>query len=58
MSASISSDFWAGFVDGLLRFFDTGIPPVPEAETCEAVAMIEAGLEALETPGQWIEVPQ
>ena len=56
-SAAIQGDFWVGFIDGLLRFFDTGISAVPKAETCEAVAMVEAGLKALETPGKWIEVP-
>lgn len=57
-SATIAGDFWTGFVDGLLRFFDTGVSAVPKAETCEAMAMVEAGLMALDAPGQWVQVPQ
>jgi hypothetical protein len=55
-SAAIQGDFWVGFIDGLLRFFDTGASVVPRTETCEAVGMFEAGCKALETPGQWVEV--
>jgi predicted dehydrogenase len=57
-SAAIAGDFWVGFIDGLLRFFDTGVSAVPKAETSEAMGMVEAGNRALETPGQWVDVPQ
>lgn len=50
---AVQANFWDGFVDSLLRFFDTGKPPVPRAETCAAVAMVEAGMKALENPGLW-----
>lgn len=54
----VSGNFWDGFIDALLRFFDTGLPPVSRVETCEAVAMIEAGLAALREPGIWVDVPR
>lgn len=55
---TVEGNFWAGFIDALLKFFDTGIPSVPEQETCEAVAMHEAGALALLKPGQWVDVPR
>jgi hypothetical protein len=51
----ITSNFWGGFVDALLDFFQTGMPKVQRAETCEVIAMVEAGLEALRKPG-WVNV--
>jgi hypothetical protein len=53
---AIQADFWVGFVDGLLRFFDTGVSVVPKAETCQAIAMVEAGRKALASPGTWVEL--
>ena len=52
----IVSNFWDGFIDALLAFFDTGKPSVAREETCEAMAMIEAGLEALQKPGEWVRI--
>lgn len=57
-SLAIVENFWDGFVDALLLFFDTGVPAVPKAETCEAIAMYEAGRKALEKPGVWVDVPK
>jgi hypothetical protein len=54
----VEGNFWDGFVDALLHFFDTGLPPVPMAETVEAVAMVEAGMKALLNPGEWVAVPR
>lgn len=56
MDVAIEKDFWSPFIDELLRFFGTGVPPVPEDETVEAVSMIEAGLRAMEQPGVWVSV--
>ena len=39
-----------GFVD---YSFDTGKSSVPEAQTLEIAALVEAGAMALETPDQW-----
>lgn len=55
-SLAIEGNYWEGCIDALLRFFDTGVSPVPRAETCEAVAMVEAGAEALRHPGAWVGV--
>lgn len=55
-SLDIVSDFWPAFIESLLCFFETGVPPVPRAETCEAVAMVEAGMAALRHPGVWADV--
>jgi hypothetical protein len=55
---SVAGNFWDGFIDALLGFFDSGRPPVPRAETCAAVAMVEAGLMALGRPGTWVDVPK
>jgi hypothetical protein len=53
----MEGDMWGPFVDALLRFFDTGVPPVPREQTCQAVAMAEAGLRALRQPGIWVDLP-
>ncbi len=52
----IQKDFWPGFIDELLEFFDTKNPPVSALETCEVIAMVEAGLKAIERPDQWISL--
>lgn len=54
MNLSVEGDFCNGFVDALLRFFDTGIPCVPRSETCEAIHMYEIGRKALMKPGVWV----
>ena len=53
---AVQSNFWQGFTAALLGFFDTGKAPVPQAETCAAVAMVEAGILALQQPGNWVAV--
>ncbi len=55
---NVEGNFWEGFVDALLCFFDTGKPAVPREETCEAIAMHEAGAKALLKPGMWVDVPR
>lgn len=56
VSLPITSDFWPAFIDKLLAFFDTKQPAVQKDETLEAVAMVEAGLHAIEIPDRWFEV--
>ena len=56
LAFDVNQDFWGPFTDELLRFFDTGVATVPEAQTIEAVAMIEAGAKAARQPGVWIEL--
>lgn len=52
----VKSDFFGCFVDDLIRFFETGKAPVAHEETIKIIAVREAGLKALENPGQWIFV--
>ena len=56
-SLAIEGNYWSGCIKALLRFFDTGIVPVPRAETCEAVAMVEAGMKAVASWGSWVNLP-
>lgn len=53
----VNSDFFGAFIDALVRFFETGEIPVSHKETIEIMAVREAGLHALDTPGKWIQVP-
>lgn len=50
-------DFFPRFIEAMLRFFDTGISLVPQAETLEIVAVLEAGTAALRMPDGWVGVP-
>ena len=56
ISLPIKSDFWSSFIKDLLLFFDTSKPPVKWEETCEVIAMVEAGLKAIANPDQWISI--
>ncbi len=56
LAFNIEKDFWGPFTDDLLRFFETGVATVPEEQTIEAVAMIEAGVKAARQPGVWIDL--
>lgn len=51
------SDYYMNFMQAMLRFFQTGTPPVARADTLEIMAMQEAGRKALASPGFWISVP-
>lgn len=55
-SIQVDSDFFAAFMDELIVFFETGEIPVSHEETIAIIAVREAGLKAIENPGQWIEV--
>lgn len=54
----IEADFWQPFTTDLLRFFATGQSKVAPADTCAAMAMVEAGLQALAERGRWVDVPR
>lgn len=45
-------------ISEILDFFETGDAPVPQEETLEIMAIIEAGHEALENYDTWIDLPQ
>lgn len=51
------ADFFAAFIDNLMQFFHTGIPTVEPEETIMVITLIEYGLKAMQTPYQWIELP-
>lgn len=53
---TVTSDFFAAFMDNLIRFLDTGEIPVSHSETIEIMAVREAALNAINSPGQWVTV--
>lgn len=50
------TDMFNRLIEGVLQFFDTGLPPVPKEETLEIMALIEAGQAALASRDVWIPV--
>lgn len=53
---TVASDFFQAFIRELVRYFRTGVIPVPHEETLAIMAARGAGLEAMKTPGQWVPV--
>lgn len=54
----VMEDFFPGLMDAMLRFFKTGLAPVPEAQTIEVTAILQAANLGLATPDQWVPVPK
>ena len=52
----VASDFFGGFLAGLVGFFRTRISPVAHQSTVDIMALREAGIRALENPGEWIHL--
>lgn len=52
----VESDFFAAFIRSLIRFFETGVPAVDEAETVAIITIIEYGLKAAAIPYRWVEL--
>lgn len=52
----IQSDFFGFFMDAVIKFFKTGEIPVEHSQTIDVIAIREAGLRALKTPFEWIEL--
>ena len=52
----IESNYFGLFIEALVEFFDTGVEPVPHAQTIDVIAVREAGLKALEKPFEWVLV--
>lgn len=50
------SDIFPRLIENILRFFETGKPPVPKEETLEIMALLEAGRQALNNRDTWIAV--
>jgi predicted dehydrogenase len=52
------ADFFPRFIEAMLKFFDTGESQAPPDQTLEIAAILEAGTQALKTPGEWVAVPK
>ena len=50
------SDYFGAMIQMLVRFLQTGVCEVPHEDTLAIMATREAGLRALEHPGEWIAV--
>lgn len=50
-----SSDFYINTMCAILEFFQTGLPPVTEAETLEVLGLIAAAKDARQHPDEWRE---
>jgi len=57
LSVDTMDDFFPRFVEAMLAFFDSGISVIPQAQTLEIAALIEAGNAALSRPDTWVTVP-
>lgn len=55
-TVNVTSEYFPRFIDNLIHFFETGEMPVSHEETIEIMAAREAGLKAMEHPGEWIDV--
>lgn len=53
----IESDFFRGFIENLLAFYETGRPLASKEETLAVISLIEAGERALAEPLRWIDLP-
>ena len=51
-----SEPFWDHFTQVLVRFFETGEPPVSQQETMAIMRVRTAAVEASRRPGEWIAV--
>ncbi len=52
----IKSDFFAALLRDILRFYESGITSFDTAQTLEIMAIREAALKALDTPGEWVSL--
>ncbi|MDD3805399.1 MAG: Gfo/Idh/MocA family oxidoreductase [bacterium] len=50
-------DFFPLFIEAMLAFFDSGKSVIPQEQTLEIAALIEAGNAALLRPDTWVDVP-
>ena len=49
-------DFFPRLLDAILKFFDTGVPPVDKQETIEIAKILETAVSALKSPGEWLKI--
>ena len=53
----VESEFFRNFIVELVAFLKTGEVHVPHEQTLAIMAVRGAGLEAIERPGEWVDVP-
>jgi hypothetical protein len=54
----VMDDFFPGLIDAMLRFFDSGAAPVPQEQTLEVTAILQAANAGMDRPGRWVDVPR
>lgn len=52
----VKSDFFGTFIDNMLKFFATGVIPVPVEQTIAVIAIREAGFKAMKSPFTWVNI--
>lgn len=52
----IKTGYFDNFIKALVRFFETGEIPVSHEQTIEVIAIREAGMKAMLTPFEWVNV--
>ncbi len=52
----VKSAFFPSLIEDILRFFETGVIPVPEAQTIECMKLREAVLRAAANPGERVQI--
>ena len=52
----LSSDFFGGLIENILRFFESEYIPVAKEDTLEVMAIREAVIKAYENPGQTVKI--
>jgi hypothetical protein len=58
LHAPAMNDFFDRFIEAMCDFFNTRQSLIPEAQTLQIAALIEAGEKAINLPGIWIDIPR
>ncbi len=53
---TVKSDFFRNFIKNLVVFYKTGEVLIPHEQTLAVMAIREACIKAMNTPGEWVEV--
>ena len=53
---SFESEFFRTFTTELIKFFETGKPPIKIEDTLDIMSMLDAGRKAVISNGAWIEI--
>ena len=54
VSVRVTSSFFDGLIEDMIRFFEDGIPGFDPAETLEVMKLREGAIRASESLGEWI----